>query len=315
MSQLLQSGLRIIRWLLIFTAIFIIALVVGLFFFGGLIYPKLLVQPAKYSNPLAYKLNPFERTKFETTTSDGLRLACYYAPARKQPARGTCLLLHGHSVGKDNMAWQAKRLVDQGFDVIAYDARAHGESDGEMSTIGNLEGSDAITVIRQAEKQFPVPHPRTVIGHSLGAVSAIRMITLPGHTMDAAVLISPYARLRELITRETKKYLWFTNTEKVMAGAEKLAGRELWNFSPIELAPDITIPTLVIHGSLDPRFPLAEGREVYAAIGTRVAQPAFKQFQEATGAGHNDVLSDHCPWSPEVAAAYQGFLQSVAPSR
>lgn len=313
--SLLQSGFRIIRWLLILTALFIVALVVGLFFFGGLIYPKLLLQSAKYNNPLAYKLNPFERTKFQTTTSDGLRLACYYAPAKIQPARGTCLLLHGHSVGKDNMAWQAKRLVDQGFDVIAYDARAHGESDGEISTIGNLEGSDAIAVIRQAEKQFPLPHPRIVIGHSLGAVSGIRMITLPGHTMDVAVLISPYPRLRELVTRETKKYLWFTNTENVMAGAEKLAGRDLLNFAPIELAPDIAIPTLVIHGSLDTRFPLAEGREVYEAIGTGIAQPAPKQFQEATGAGHNDVLSDHCPWSRDVATAYQGFLQSIAPSR
>ncbi len=293
-------------------AVLLALLVVTLFFFGHLIYPKLLVQPARYKDGMQYVWNPFDRTKFEAKTADGLRLACFYGQTKVTPARGTCVILHGHSYGKDGMAWLARKLTERGFDVVAFDARAHGESEGEISTVGDLEGADANAVVEQAEKKFALPHPRIVIGQSLGAVTAIRMITLPGNTMDGAIIISPYARLHDVVEREEKFYLPWTDTAQVMADAEKLAGRKMWDFAPVKLAPQIAIPVLVLHGTADSRFRLAEGREVFDAIGTAQAHPARKLWVEAKGAGHNDLLGDRLSWSKEVAGAMAGFLDTFA---
>ncbi len=294
--------------------VLLLVLIGVLVFFGDHIYPRLLLQPARHTDHLQYLLHPFERTEFEATTTDGHQLACFYGRPEKQPPRGTYLILHGHSYSKDGMAWLAQKLTREGFAVVAFDARAHGRSEGEISTIGDLEGADAIEVIREAERRFDLPSPRIVIGQSLGAATAIRMITLPDHTMDAAILISPYARLRELVTREAGKYLWFTDTQEVMENAEKLAGREMWAFSPVDLAPGIAIPVLMIHGTRDARFPIEEGREVFGAIGSAVPQPADKHLIEADGAGHNDVLSGGMPWSEPIADGTVEFVERLAPS-
>ena len=306
---------RLLKWVSLAALAGLLAVLVVLFFFGHLIYPKLLVQPARYKNALQYVWNPFERTKFEVVTTDGLRLACFYGKTKITPPRGTCVILHGHSYGKDGMAWLARKLTEQGFDVVGFDARAHGESEGEICTVGDLEGADANTVVEQAEQKFALPHPRIVIGQSLGAATAIRMITLPGESMDGAIIISPYARLRDIVEREEKMYLPWTDTAQVMADAEKLAGRKLWDFAPVRLAPQIGIPVLVLHGTADTRFRLAEAREVYDAVGTSLKQPARKVWVEAKGAGHNDLLGEHLPWSGEVSAAMQGFLDSLAAPR
>ncbi len=302
----------IFKWVILGGVALIVLAAIGLFFFGRQIYPKLLLQPARHTDKLQYWWHPFERTDFEATTSDGLKLACFYGKPKNPPARGTCLILHGHSFGKDGMAWLAKKLTEEGFAVVAFDARAHGESEGDVTTIGNLEGADAIAVMREAEARFSVPAPRIVIGQSLGAATAIRMITLPDQPMDAAVLISPYARLRDVVTRETQKHLWFANPSQVMADAEVQAGRDLWSFSPVELAPEISVPVLMLHGTEDSRFPIEEGREVFQAVGSASPHPCDKRLIEVVGAGHNDVLAGGMAWSEEVSAAFDGFLESIS---
>lgn len=287
--------------------LFVLAVVVVAIFHRQLL-PKLLLQPARHHDALQYVWHRLDLTKFQAVTADGLRLACWYAKTSVEPACGTCLLLHGHSYGKDGMLGLAERLNRRGYDVVAFDARAHGDSEGKLTTVGNLEGADAIAVVRQAESKFALPHPRIVIGTSLGAATAIRMITLPRHTMDGAIVISPYARLRDVVSREARQYLWFVDTGELLSDAEKIAGRPMWDFSPANLAPAISIPILIVHGGRDARFPIAEGREIFAAIPASVR----KEFVDAEGAGHDDVLSSGNPWSEKVYGAFDRFLESMA---
>ncbi len=87
------------------------------------------------------------------------------------------------------------------------------------------------------------------------------------------------------VNREAGKCLWFTYTQEVLKNAETLAGREMWEFSPVDLAPGIAIPVLMIHGTRDARFPIDEGREVFEAIGKSAPHPADKHLIEATVPG------------------------------
>src|SRR5438477_12652673 len=55
------------------------------------------------------------------------------------PARGTIVYLHGIADNRGSAAGVIQRFLARGFDVIAYDGRAHGESQGEACTYGFFE--------------------------------------------------------------------------------------------------------------------------------------------------------------------------------
>src|SRR5438105_6557467 len=50
--------------------------------------------------------------------------------------RGTIIYLHGVADNRVSSRGIVQRFTNRGFDVIAYDSRAHGESDGEACTYG-----------------------------------------------------------------------------------------------------------------------------------------------------------------------------------
>ncbi len=125
-------------------------------------------------------------------------------------------------------------------------------------------------------------------------------------------LISPYPCLGDVARRDVRKYLWFTDADRLMRSAEKLAGRDLWNFARVALARNIAIPVLMIHGTADDRFSMAEVEEVYKATGKDAPSPTEKTLVRGVGAGHNEILAGGLPWSDSVQLMFQGFLDNKA---
>jgi pimeloyl-ACP methyl ester carboxylesterase len=60
-------------------------------------------------------------------------------------------------------------LTQRGFDVVAYDSRGHGQSDGDVCNYGFYEKRDLIQVIDSVP-----PGPVVLIGSSLGGAVAIQ---------------------------------------------------------------------------------------------------------------------------------------------
>ena len=62
--------------------------------------------------------------------------------------RGTVVLVHGFAAtsGEDRVVAVAERLQACGLDVVAYDARGHGQSGGE-ATLGDLERHDVAAAV------------------------------------------------------------------------------------------------------------------------------------------------------------------------
>ncbi len=56
--------------------------------------------------------------------------------------RGTLVYLHGVADNRASGAGVIKRFQKRGFDVVAYDSRAHGESGGDACTYGYFEKED-----------------------------------------------------------------------------------------------------------------------------------------------------------------------------
>src|SRR5947199_4291190 len=77
--------------------------------------------------------------------------------------------LHGVADNRTSAAGAIARFVPRGFDVIAYDSRAHGESGGTACTYGFFEKHDLHRVIDTIE-----PGPIVLVGTSLGAAVALQ---------------------------------------------------------------------------------------------------------------------------------------------
>src|SRR6185369_17870563 len=56
--------------------------------------------------------------------------------------RGTLVYLHGIADNRTSAAGVVARFAPRGFDVVAFDSRAHGESDGDICTYGFFEKED-----------------------------------------------------------------------------------------------------------------------------------------------------------------------------
>ena len=108
-------------------------------------------------------------TKLDTTVtmSDGVTLAVtYYEPAGTRPARGWPAVMMFHGLGQtrnslDLNTWSANRVAEtylapQGYAVLTFDARAHGQSGGLFSLDGPRELQDTRELFTWLVDNHPV---------------------------------------------------------------------------------------------------------------------------------------------------------------
>lgn len=101
-------------------------------------------------------VNPIEDVSFPAR--DGLTLRGWWIPVvptlalpRRTTGEGesdrAVIFLHGHGGSMDPDAQHAPAFHAAGFSVLMFDFRAHGRSEGQVSTIGYLERQDALGAV------------------------------------------------------------------------------------------------------------------------------------------------------------------------
>src|SRR5687767_12329267 len=113
------------------------------------------------------------RTTNRRPTPDGCREAVFdgegvrlkgWRCAAAEPILGTIVYLHGIADNRSSAEGAVRRFLPRGFDAIAYDSRAHGDSTGEACTYGFFEKLDLRRVLDSVR-----PGPIVIVGTSLGA--------------------------------------------------------------------------------------------------------------------------------------------------
>lgn len=99
-------------------------------------------------------------------SADGVRLVADHGGAADAPA---VILLHGGGQTRHSWSRAVKRLVEEGFQVINFDARGHGESD--WSENGAYHLSDRVADLRAIVETLSVPY--MLVGASLGGGTSI----------------------------------------------------------------------------------------------------------------------------------------------
>ena len=211
--------------------------------------------------------------------------------------RGTLVYLHGIADNRTSGAGIVERFGRRGLDVVAYDSRAHGESEGEVCTYGFFEKQDLHRVLDMVG-----PGPIVLVGTSLGAAVVLQEAA-QDKRVTAVVAAETFSDLRTVATERAP----FFFSRGVIARAFLLAEQEgrfrIDAVSPVLAAAEITRSVLLIHGAADTDTPPDHSRRVLAAL----AGP--KRFILVPGARHNEALRGDV-WG-EVERWLEGVLSGV----
>jgi pimeloyl-ACP methyl ester carboxylesterase len=223
--------------------------------------------------------------------ADGAKLAGLWYPAEGvEPTGRTVILLHGFAEPPGSVqAPRAALLTRRGWNVAAVDLRGYGKSGGPYASFGGREAGDVRRWLdRLAEFLGPAQPPVPVLwGRSMGAAIAVRAAA-EDCRIWALVLESPMVDLDAAIA------VWFRKRHFPFASllarlvtrrAGRIAGVSLTRPRPLELAPRVACPVLMIHGAEDTLVTAAEARRLATAI------PNTPDFVEVPGAGHADVVA------------------------
>lgn len=224
---------------------------------------------------------------------DGVTLRGWYCKAAG-PRRGTLVYLHGIADNRGSSAGIVQRIVPKGLDVIAYDSRRHGLSDGEICTYGFYEKADLRRVIDTLQ-QGPV----ILFGTSLGAAVAIQTAA-DDRRITGIVAAEVFSDLRTVALERAPFFLSPGVVRKAVAIAEERGAFKVDSVSPVRAAASIRVPVLLIHGAEDVDTPPQHSERVHEAL----AGP--RRLILVQRAGHNQSLND-----PSVWTEIDGWLDAV----
>lgn len=208
-------------------------------------------------------------TDIEGTAAD-VRVVAEAAPF---PAgRATVIVAHGFrgnrlETGVPALGLTAS-LVDAGFNVLLFDFRNTGESEGTVTTLGYHEKKDIVGAVAWLKAQRPEAAAFVgVVGYSMGAVTAA-LAAAEEPAIDALILDSPFADLRPYLRENMPVWTGLPNvpfTWTIMTLLPPLIGLDPAAVSPLAAMPGLTQPVLLIHADGDEAIPVDNSWQLAAA--------------------------------------------------
>jgi pimeloyl-ACP methyl ester carboxylesterase len=198
---------------------------------------------------------PFEAVELDGA---GVKLRGWWLHAAQK--RGTVVFLHGTADNRAAGIGVAEHFFAHGYDVIAYDSRAHGESGGDMCTYGFHEKQDLRRVLDRVDAR-----PIVVMGFSMGAAIALQAAA-EDPRIAAIVAVSAFSDLRTIVHEHAPFFATRRSVTATLEAAEEKAKFRVDDVSSIAAAARIRAPTLVIHGERDEQTPPDHARRIFAAL-------------------------------------------------
>jgi uncharacterized protein len=140
----------------------------------------------------------FESVSFSSRTDHvTLRGWLFHSPTF---AGRSAVLVPGWQSNRSSVAPEARDMVGHGYDVLIFDTRAQGLSDGGHETLGNLEQRDVLGAYDYMKQRGYAPAKMTFYGQSQGAAAVIEAAPM---LSDVGALISDssYADLAALLSQ------------------------------------------------------------------------------------------------------------------
>ena len=208
-----------------------------------------------------------EHQTISLKTTDSVSLESWYVP--KDSARGTIIMFHGHGSSKSGIVAEARELHAMGYNLVLTDFRAHGNSEGSVTSIGINESKDVKAVydyiVAKGEKNI------IIWGISMGAATALKAVDEYGIKPTKMIIEMPFGSLHLAVQGRMKTM--GLPAEPLSTLLTFWGGLELgtwaFNHQPSIYAKKVNCPVLLQWGAGDQRVTEDETNELFKNIGSR----------------------------------------------
>ncbi|MEA2574602.1 MAG: uncharacterized protein QOH93_1900, partial [Chloroflexia bacterium] len=194
-----RVGVR--RRLAVLATTVVVLMLAGYFGVSGVVADKLShpTRKAVVGTPAEHGMK-YEDVQFNSTV-DNIQLKGWYIDS---PGDKVILVMHGRNNNRagGSLLSIMKGLYEHGYDALAFDFRAHGESGGERYSLGLQETRDVAGALQYLKGRGITQVGG--LGFSMGA--ATELLAAPDqHEMKALVSDSSFASLPALLDKELPK--------------------------------------------------------------------------------------------------------------
>lgn len=259
----------------VLAAAFVLAV---LLLFGGRMFELLgrqMLYPAPAFAVPSPPPAPLEEVRLELPGGGEVIGWAFEHPTSDDHPRPAAVFFHGNgeNLATMQLAGLFEDLERLGVHFLAVDYPGYGRSRGTPSEAALVAAGEA--GLGWLAERFPAS-PKSVVGWSLGAAVAIQVARRQGARVDRLALLSAWDDLPSVASAHFPRWL-------VSVGLPD-------RYDSVAAAPEIEVPTLLIHGARDQIVPIVHGERLHAALGERA------RMVRVPGAGHNDLLARPVVW-------------------
>jgi fermentation-respiration switch protein FrsA (DUF1100 family) len=204
-------------------------------------------------------------------TADGSRLHGWFVSSPARPPAATVVYFHGNGGNISYVDWVGEQLAARGFDVLLFDYRGYGRSEGALSDErGVYEDADAAYDFA-VRGRGARPERVVLYGQSLGTAAAVDVAARK--PCGALVLESGLSSAGDM-------------ARTILPWLPRFVARLTRNkFDSVGKLARVGCPVLVAHGDRDEVIPVEQARALHAAA------PEPKRLHVVSGAGHNNLTA------------------------
>jgi len=201
----------------------LLPVLVVLFVFNCIVVTKIMKPTIlSYEQCLKYEVdnNTFDKSVFDNLTFEkffiesqfGYKLNCRFYDNKSEK---TIIIVHGYTVNLMTSLRYFELYYNEGFNVLLYDHRHHGNSGGANTSMGYYEKYDLSQIVNWLEKKMGQNCCFGVHGESMGAATTL----LFGGIDDRAsflIVDSSYSNLKTQLTEQVRMNIpflprWYIN--------------------------------------------------------------------------------------------------------
>lgn len=222
---------------------------------------------------------------------DSLKIKGWLIPA--QNSDKTIIIAHGYRRNRADdsipMLNLARDMVNRGYNVLLFDFRNSGESEGNLTTVGQLEVCDLLGAVDYVKSKPEINHKIVLLGFSMGATTSL-LAGARDPEVDAVIADAPFADMRSYLEENLR--VWtdlpsFPFNQAFFMVVPLLTGLDPDQVSPVhEIAQFKGRPVLLIHGTSDTKIPMANSESLLKAY-------PQAELLKVPGSDHCDSYHDH----------------------